>query len=291
MSVSIPIWLGLAQTIWAASYVAIKYSLAEMPVGAVVFLRMGIASLGFMVLWLFRPPPKFAIRDLLVMGGLGALNFFIAQMLQFTALRYTQAIDASILVVFEPLITVAMAFLIVKERATRATWIALGVGMVGMGILSKGGTAAEGGVSLGRLFGNFLFLLSLTSEGICSASGKIYANRYGAISSMGIMIMSGFLVGSVVNFPTIRSVDLAFVSLRAWGSIALLGLGASLLSYSIWYHAIRRAPIQQAALSLLLQPVIGTFFGFVLLGESVGFGTLLGAGMIISSLVWWHLRS
>jgi drug/metabolite transporter (DMT)-like permease len=158
-------------------------------------------------------------------------------------------------------------------------------------LLSRGGSAGIGEIGPGRLFGNLLFLGSLLSEAICSVSGKVYAVRYGAVHSMAVMMISAFLVGSAVNFGTIVDTPFAVVSLRAWLSVVGLGLGCSVLAYSIWYSVIRRAPLQQAALSLLLQPVLGSFLGWALLGESIGAGTLAGAGLIGASLLWWQFRS
>ncbi|MFH1262241.1 MAG: DMT family transporter [Pseudomonadota bacterium] len=291
MNLSIPIWLALAQMLWAGSYVAMKYALAEMPVAAVVFLRYGIVSVIFLTYWLFRRPPKFTLRDTLIMGGVGVLDFFLAQVLQVQALKFTQAVDASILVVFEPLLTILLAALVIRERPTRRTWIALPIGMVGMVLLSKGTMTLQAGINPLRLLGNLLFLLSLAGEATYSVAGKTYARRYGAIHSVAWMMIAGFLVGSIVNFPTISRISYSTLSVRAWLSVLFLAVACSVFSYTLWYWVLKRAQVQQAALSLLLQPFFGALFGFALLGETIGAGTVLGGGLIISSLVWWQVRS
>jgi drug/metabolite transporter (DMT)-like permease len=267
-----------------------KLVLEELPVPVVVFLRLGFAAFAFGVYWLFRRPPRFSRKDFLLIVGVGILDFFVGQMLQFAALRRTQAIDASILVSFEPLVTVLLAAWIVRERPRRATWITLGIGIIGMVILSHGYSAGAG-VTAGRLFGNLLFLLALTCEGVFSATGKLFVNRYGAIHCIALMTIAAFVTGTLVNFPAIRATDFTAVSPRAWLSSAFLGWVCCAAMYTLWYWVLKRAPVQQAALSLFVQPLFGTFFGYVLLGESIDFGTLLGAGIIISSLVWWHLRA
>lgn len=291
MNWSIPIWLGVAQTCWAFSYIAMKYASAELPVCDVVFLRYGIVSVIFLIYWLFRRPPKFSTKDALLMGGVGVLDFFVAQMLQVTALHHTQAIDASIMIMFEPLFTILLAALFVRERPSKKTWVTLSLGMVGILFLSKGTFTAGSGISPDRILGNLLFLSSLLCEATYSAAGAVYAKRYGPIHAVAWMMMCGFVVGSIVNFPTIHELPFLMLSARVWMSILFLAVGCSVFCYSLWYWVIRRASVQQAAVSLFLQPLIGSLFGYVLLGESIGFGTLLGAGLIISSLIWWQLRS
>jgi drug/metabolite transporter (DMT)-like permease len=105
------------------------------------------------------------------------------------------------------------------------------------------------------------------------------------------MTMSAFLTSAVVNFSPIHQADFAKVSMRTWLAAAYLGWVCCAAMYTLWYWVLRRAPVQQAALSLFLQPLFGIFFGVLLLGESIGFGTLAGAGIILCSLVWWHRKS
>ena len=81
-----------------------KWAGDEMPVGVVVFLRYGFASAGFLVGNLFSGLPRVGKRDLGLVALVGALNFAAAPALQIASLRYTQAIDVSILIALEPML-------------------------------------------------------------------------------------------------------------------------------------------------------------------------------------------
>jgi DME family drug/metabolite transporter len=56
------------------------------------------------------------------------------------------------------------------------------------------------------------------------------------------------------------------------------------LPYVIFAGALRRIPIQEAALLTLLEPILNPLWVYCLWGESVGFSTWVGGGLILSGL-------
>ena len=102
-------WLVVVQSVWASSYIAMKFAVAEMPVGGVLFLRYGFASLLFILGWAKLGWPRFTKKEFFILSLLGVFNFGLAPAMQVTSLKYTQAIDVSIVIALEPLITVLLA--------------------------------------------------------------------------------------------------------------------------------------------------------------------------------------
>ena len=280
-------WLFLAacQTVWAGSYVAMKLAGAELPVGAVVTLRFGLASLLFAPLVLRRGVPKFERRDWALILGLGALNFTISPSLQVASLRYTQAIDVSILVALEPMTTVLLATLILREPLRPRTLAAGAIAVTGALVLSGVGLPGAK-VTADRLTGNALYVTATLCEVLVTLAGGRLARRYDPLAAMGLMKMAGFVTAAVVYAGVWDAVDLGAVSERAWFSIAYLGAASSFVGYGAWYWALRSAPVSQAALTLFLQPIAGTIFGYFIAGERVGWNTLAGGALILGALAW-----
>jgi drug/metabolite transporter (DMT)-like permease len=282
--------LVLVQVIWAGSYIAMKIALKEMPVGGVVFLRYGSASLGFLVLWLWRGWPRLQRRDWLWIIGLGIGNFAVSPMLQTLGVSYTQAADAAVLIAFEPILTVLVATLALRERPTGRTILALLIATTGLMILSgvTGGPADD--LRQFRLLGNLLFLSSLIFESTISVSGRALTPRYRADHLSGSMMISGFLVGSLLNTPTLIRMDFGSIPASAWGATVYLGLACSVLGYIIWFRILREVPVNQVALSLFIQPIAGTILGATILNEMINGRMLVGALIICASLIWWQVR-
>lgn len=262
-----------------------KFAGAELPVGAVVVLRYTIAVAGFALLGRL---PRFHREDWLLILTLGTLNFALSPSLQVTALRYTQAADASILIALEPLVTVAAAAVVLRNPlGSRTVWASI-AGLAGALVLSGVGAPA-GDLTRERLIGNGLFLCSMCFEVSVAVAGGRLTRKYDPLTAMASLKACGLLASALIYAPVLVGTDFAAVSPRAWLSVAYLGVFASVVGYGIWYHAIRQAPVSQVAMSLYLQPVVGAALGVALAGETVGIHTVVGATVIVASLLWWRM--
>ena len=258
--------------------------------GVVVFLRYGGASLGFVVGNLFTGLPRWHRSDLGYLALLGALNFALAPTLQIASLRHTQAIDVSILIALEPMLTALVAALLLKENISRQAGVALAVGTAGMFVLSGVRPPSSEGWAAGRLLGNLMFFASLLFEVAVTVSGRRLAYRYRPSHAVQAMMLAGFATAGVVYAGSIAGMNFTAPSLRAWGSIVYLVVGPSIFSYTLWYRILREVPANRVALSLFFQPVIGTFLGYFLLGETIGVETIVGGTLVVGGLAWWQAR-
>ena len=207
--------LFIVQFFWTGSYVAMKWASDEMPIGIVVFLRYGGASLGFLVWNLFTGWPRWHRADLGLLALLGSLTFALAPTLQISSLRYTQAVDVSILIALEPLMTVFVATLILKEKISRKTTLTLTIATVGMFVLSSVGPPYYGEFTSNRLLGNLLFLTSLFFEVAVTVTGRRLTSRYRPRDAVQAMMSARFLTASIVytgRFPRWISRRHSFVS-------------------------------------------------------------------------------
>ncbi len=284
-------WLLLivVQSIWASSYVAMKIMLAHMPYSMVIVMRYGSVALLFLLYWLVKGFPLMNRRIVLGSVLVGFLNFYLSQMFQLRGLEHTQAIDVSMLILFEPMITVFMAYIILKEQISKNLWIVLAVSMLGFFLISDlQWNPSQGTWSSLRLWGNALFLCSLLFEAICSVSGKALTRYNSPLDAMGLLMVFGGVGGLLLHAPTVVSFDYGRLPLKVWLAAAFLSLGCSIFCYTGWYYAISRIRVQYVALSLFLQPVVGTFLGYFILKEQASIKMLVGAGIISLGLLWWQ---
>lgn len=286
-------WLLLiaAQTIWASSYTAMKLALAELPFSLVIVLRYGAVAVFFLTYWCIRGFPVLDKRIVLGSFVIGFMNFYGSQSLQLHGLQHTQAIDVSILILFEPMLTVLMAYFFLKERISKNLWIVLLVSMFGFFMISDIRLSADGfAMSKMRLYGNALFLGALIFESICSVFGKFFTQKNHAFDAMGLLMSFGGVVGFVMHAPEVMTYSYAQVSGKVWWSMAFLALGCSVFAYTAWYYAISKVRVQFVALSLFLQPIVGSIVGYMVLGEQLSARTLIGATIISIGLVWWQTK-
>ena len=286
------IWtlLLLAQAVWAGSYVAMKVAGEAMPVGAVVVFRYGIASLAYLFLIPIVGLPSLAKRDWALVAALGVVNFALTPTLQVQSLRLTRAADVSLLIGLEPILTVILAGLILRERLNPRIIGAMVLGLAGVWVLSDP-TAAADEAANNRLWGNVLFLGSLLCEATVTISGGRLAKLYSPLPTIAAMKACGLIAAAIFYGPVVAATSPSDFGAPAWTSLIYLALLPSLFAYSAWYWAIRRVPVNQLAPTLFAQPFIGAFLGWLILGEALGPRTWAGGALILGALAWTQMIS
>jgi drug/metabolite transporter (DMT)-like permease len=289
MNVPSLLLLIAAQTIWASSYVAMKIGLESLTPALVVFLRYLLVVACFIPYWCITGFPKMDRKLLMASLIVGAANFYGSPILQVHALQYTQATDVSFLILIEPMLTVLMAFFILKEKISKNLWKVLILSMVGFFLISDirlTGDSTQ--LTKLRFFGNMLFFGSIFFEALCSVTGKYFTKKNKPWNAMGVLMTSGLLCCFAIHSNEIISYNYTEIATKTWAAIVFLSLGCSIFAYCAWYIVIAKAPVQYVAVSLFLQPVIGSILGFIVFREVITLTTLLGGGIIVAALVWWQ---
>src|SRR3989338_3851909 len=267
----------LLQLVWAGSYVGQKFALAEMPVGLVLVLRYGIASLAFLLAGKLNLRQKFSNRDWALILFIGILNFSGSPFFQLRALQLTTATDTAILVAFEPLIASLIAALFIKEKIQRSTWLTFALATTGV-IIMSGWKGSVGSIHMGRLIGDLLFLTSLVCEAFGSTSGRHLTQKHDPFPVIAWMIFFGFLGNLAGNFQWLTTSSFSYVTTKSLFSVLFLGLFSSAFAYGGWF--------------LFLQPIFGSLLAYLFLTERPSWETLIGGSIVLSTLfvwVWNHL--
>ncbi|MBI2981150.1 MAG: DMT family transporter, partial [Deltaproteobacteria bacterium] len=222
----------------------------------------------------------------------GAATFSLSPFCQLTSLTMTRVIDVSVLVSMEPLITALMAALLLKERIGWDLLVVFLVSVVGVLILS-GVTwqGLSGPMTATRLFGNLLFLAALGCEATYSTTGRYLSRREDPFTVAAWMHLVGFLVNIGIYAPSIEGIPSFSAATPSWLGVGFLAILCSFIGYTSWYFLLKKVPASRLALSLFLQPVIGSFTGYFFLGEKLTQQTALGAGLIVFTLLGWVLMN
>ena len=103
------------------------------PVGQMVFFRSAFAILPVVVIYAFRGELRSAVRTSRPLGQLGRGTLSVCGMFtNFSALTRLPLADATAISFASPLITVALAAIVLKERVRIYRWSAVMVGFVGV---------------------------------------------------------------------------------------------------------------------------------------------------------------
>jgi drug/metabolite transporter (DMT)-like permease len=237
-------------------------------------------------------------RDLALVVGLGGAAFCFSPLAQLTGLMASRATDNALIVAMEPLMTVLIAWVVLKDRVTALHFAAFGVALAGFGLLARSETQSAATLLTWdpHLVGNLIILLSLTGEALYSTLGRKLIGRYAPTAVFGSALAAGVLcltlgTALVSGLPSIA----AIFGMSGRSALAMLWMGplGTTLAYLYWMNALPKAPIASLALTLFIQPLFGPIWGLVFLGEKLTTSQALGSLLIllaVFSQTWLEIR-
>lgn len=283
--------LFFINVLWAAAYPMAKYAIqGGVPSVTLAWARWVIAML---LLPLFarlvlRVSLRLPRADLLRALALGAVALGLVHILVFVGLRYTTAVDATLLLAGEPLVMAVMSALLLREGMTRQAVWGLVLGFVGAYLLINRGLLPPLEQS-GTLLGNLLVAASVLVEGTGTVLSRGLTRRYS-----GIVVLFWESVGATVALALPAYLFWAgsatLPSAGAIGAVLYLGAVNSAFCYAVWFVLMERHHVGNMGVFIFIQPVFGALMGVVWLKEPFGIYTALGAAMVLTG-VWLTSRA
>ncbi len=268
----------------AGTYLAAKRVLGELSPWEVALARFVLAALCYAAL-LSRQRLRIPRRDLLGLAALGVVAIPINQGFFLAGLASTTPSHAALLYALTPI----FVFLLARWRlAERTTWTKLaGIVLAFAGVVVVLAVRPSGGLGFtdGSLTGDLMVLLAVVAWAVFAVGGKGYAERYGAVVSTGVAVIFGTLVYLPFGLLLSSAAPFQRLSTAGWGSLAYLVLVTSVISYLLYYWALRRAEASRVAIWSNLQPVLTAPLAWLLLGDPLGAGLLAGGAMVLCGVL------
>jgi drug/metabolite transporter (DMT)-like permease len=277
---------------WGSTYLAIRYAIETMPSFMMAGARFFVAG-WILLIWARLSPdydrPKlvhwrtsFIVGTLLLLIGNGGVVF---------AERLIPSSLAALLVATEPFWIVLLSWLwLGRGRPNLRVVFGLVMGFVGVALLIAGHNSAAssgGGFKSGQIIGAIAVIVS----GMSWAAGSIYGLRAptpkSAILTAGMQMVSGGTVLFVVSLilGEWRTFNIGAVSANSWFGLAYLTLFGSLIAFTAYSWLLKNARPAMVSTYAYVNPVIAVFLGWLIAGESFTGQMLIGAGVIVGSVV------
>ncbi|MFQ5496196.1 MAG: DMT family transporter, partial [Phycisphaerae bacterium] len=151
-------------------------------------------------------------------------------------------------------------------------WI-LVLAMVGVGIIFAGNASSElGGLTIALASGFFFGLLSLMIRRMRD-------------SDSAAVTVCNCLGSALLLFPITLLLGGLHIEPRAWPPLAALGVIQFGIPYYLYTVGLSRVRAYQAALITLLEPVLNPVWTYLAVGETFGWSTAAGGGLVLVALV------
>lgn len=279
--------LILANTLWAASYVAAKYALVDTSVIVMLALRLGISALILLPFLIAGRKNLNLSRQVMPQLLLLALiGFVINKLLEFGGLALTTASDVALLITSESIFTAALSWLVLRERFKPLTGFALLLGFVGVYLIVERSLIPNipaGGGSL-RILGDLMVIMALLVESFYTVRAKSMLVKHSPFLITSASIVISMLFWTPVAAWQILATGWHPIGLVAWLSIAWMAIMSTVIAYLAWFKGLAKVDGSAAASTLFIQPLLGTFLAIVLLHDQLTLMTVVGGILIIVSV-------
>jgi len=266
--------------LWGSSYLFIKIGVDAglQPFTLVMFrLLVGFLLLLTVVAAAREKLPR-TLKPYVHLGVMGFVNVLLPFSLITWAERSTDSALAATLTAPVPLLVVPIAaFLLPDERLTITKLLGVAVGLIGVAIL-----VGFDPTSVAR--NDLVAELALVGAAVSYAVGAVYARRN--VRGLRPMIPALFQVG----YGLLMAAILAFVfeqplstplTVPTIGAVIWLGLLGSGLAYLVYFRLLSGWGAARTSLVAYLLPLWGIALGFLVLGEPIQAGLLVGAALVL----------
>jgi drug/metabolite transporter (DMT)-like permease len=276
--------LLLTAVIWGLAFVAQRISAGQI---GVYFFNAARFVIGAAVLWLItslalRQPVSLRLnRQELAAAVTAGIVLFLGTALQQAGLQYTTAGNAGFITGLYVVIVPFLLAGVLRRPVSRWVWLAAGVAVLGLLLLSTGATLGINRGDLLELAGAFAWAVHVLVVG--------WAMRWMSVLRFSI-VQFLLAAGLHLAFGLLFETPVAPWPAAAWLPVLYVGIFSTGIGYTLQAAGQRHAPETDAAFLLNLESVFAALGGYLLLGETLTLVQLVGCGLLLAAVLLAQLR-
>lgn len=280
--------LTFAAAIWGGVYVVSKVVLDVIPPFTLLIIRFGIALI---VLGAFVVARReyIAKKDAPLLMAIAFVGVTISIAAQFLGTKLSTAHMGALITSASPAFIALFAIWILKERIRWQQ--TAGILLATVGVMIVIGVPSEADTHTSWI-GNLILLVAALSWGLYTVLSKKATQKY---SSLTVTTYAAFF-GLIFSWP-LSAWELAVTpvswewSWQIWMGVLYIGIISTAGAFYLWNKGFEWMRAGSGAGFFFVQPIVGAFLGWLLLGEHLGAGFFAGACFIFLGVLLSNLRS
>lgn len=263
-----------------ANFIAFKVAgetLHPLIVATIRFTAAALLMLPF-GLWRLRKYPA-STRQLVAAGGLGVLMLVGSQALAIWGTHFLPAGVASVFGSAAPLFLVLFASTLFREPLSKREITGVSVGFVGIALM--GWSAASSGQF--SLVGVVMMVTASACWGAGSLLGRRLPLQKDPVVSLSAQLTAASLLLLLVSATSglLVHADVAHLPTGAWGSLAFLTIGSTLIGYAVFVALNAKVSSTLANTFNYVAPVIALVLSALYLREQITISKAVAAGIAL----------
>lgn len=272
--------------VWGSTYLAIRVGVLQMPPFLMAGIRFTAAGLALWMWMRLRGTPSLTRREWRDATILGSLMFLMDYACLFWAeQRVPSGIAAVIIAIIPGCITLLEIVFLGTIRLTLRLGLGLLVGALGVAVLvNPWASLGEAPLDRGGAIAILVASLGWSVGTVLSRRLRLPASK--AMGAAAQMLTGGVLLlvlaaaaGEFADFHPRK------ISPAAWFSLVYLIVAGSIIAYTAYMWLLHYESPTKVGTYAYVNPIIAVIVGALLGGEAVGRRTMLGAALILVSVV------
>lgn len=268
------ILIAVAPILWGTTYIVTTEFLPTY--GPITVATIRALPIGLLLIFYYRifPEGNWWWRSF-VLGGLNIGLFFA---LLFVATYRLPGGIAATVGAIQPILVILFSWGLLKQRPQVMVLLVSLLGVIGVGLLVLAPTAQL----------DFVGVAAAIAGSMSMACGVVLTKYWQRPVPLIVFTSWQLVAGGLILLPLALYFEGAPIvwpnkeNLLGFGWLAILNTG---LGYALWFKGIEQLQAWKVSVLGLLSPVVAVGAGYFFLSQSMGYGQLIGAGLILSSIV------
>ncbi|AXI55547.1 hypothetical protein SuNHUV7_26570 (plasmid) [Pseudoseohaeicola sp. NH-UV-7] len=238
------------------------------------FLRYSIAVMVLAPFFLRLRPARIAPADRGPILLLGVVQFGITVALVNYGLHYVSAAQGAVVFGMFPILTIALAAALGREKMTLLRVLGALISVVGVAICLGANTLPTSGFGAGLVF------LAAGSAAACSIYYRPYLQKYPTLQVGAIAMFAAALSLFPASLIETPMAQLSVLLPGQWAMVLAIGF-LSGAGYLLWLTALKHTGPGEATVLMGISPITAAIVGALALGEPLTAGFALGLSIAI----------
>ncbi len=272
------IYLTLAASIWGGMYVVVKVVVDVIPPLELVWMRYLVAIFTLFIIGLIkRQSWKVHKRHFWLIAAIGIVGNTISIVTQEYGTMLSSAQMGAIITSSTPAFMVIFAQFILKERLNVKKGTSICLAIIGVLLI-----VGNGNIDMSSQLGGISLLVAALTWALMSVLIKRVPSSYSplVVTTYSILVALVILTPFVLN--GLSNISIAQLSHPTiWSGLLYLGIVSTACAFILWNRGLQLLNGSSGGLFFFFQPLVGTFLGWLVLGENIGGTFWIGSLLIL----------
>ena len=230
---------------------------------AFIFIRVSCTLVLFALLFFTITREKIDRQDIPRFILCAITGVATNQLLFYEGLNYTTPINAAVIFTSNPILTLLVSAVILREKLTPRKTLGILIGAVGavaLIILSRGGVSFDENTRLGNLF----IIINALSYAVYLVIAKPLMKKYRPLTVITVNFMMGWFFVAPFGYGQFTQIQWETFTPFVWGALAFTVLGVTFVAYLFSIFALQKLTPSQVSIYVYVQPVTAAVLAIVL---------------------------